>query len=158
MPQTPHTLLNFLAVVIAALTVSPTSADEKSWQELAQLDRRHALLARGITAIDLRIPGRVVVTREGLEERFASIQELTTAIREVRARYQVPPREQVEVRIKAADAVTTPSVARHANAREHRVARSQLAPILVPGPHQREQDEAAEENHVRGEAVDYQVH
>ncbi len=34
-----------------------------AWQMLARLDRRHALLARRISAIDLRISDRVVVTR-----------------------------------------------------------------------------------------------
>lgn len=38
--------------------VEPSAA----WSELAQLDRRHALLARRISTIDLRIPSRVVVT------------------------------------------------------------------------------------------------
>ncbi len=41
----------------------PEADAAAAWAELAHLDRRHALLARHITAIDLRIPGRVVVTR-----------------------------------------------------------------------------------------------
>lgn len=41
----------------------PEAGEASAWRELAQLDRRHALLARRISAIDLRIPGRVVVTQ-----------------------------------------------------------------------------------------------
>ena len=41
----------------------PESEAAAAWSELAELDRRHALLARHISAIDLRIPGRIVVTR-----------------------------------------------------------------------------------------------
>lgn len=41
----------------------PESQVAAAWGELAELDRRHALLARRISAIDLRIPGRIVVTR-----------------------------------------------------------------------------------------------
>ena len=44
----------------------PESESAEAWSELAELDRRHALLARRISAIDLRIPGRIVVT--GTEE------------------------------------------------------------------------------------------
>ena len=40
----------------------PEAEPAAAWSELAQLDRRHALLARRISAIDLRIPSRVVVT------------------------------------------------------------------------------------------------
>lgn len=40
----------------------PEAEPAAAWKELAQLDRRHALLARRISAIDLRIPSRVVVT------------------------------------------------------------------------------------------------
>ena len=39
----------------------PEAEPAAAWHELAQLDRRHALLARRISAIDLRIPSRVVV-------------------------------------------------------------------------------------------------
>ena len=41
----------------------PEAEAAAAWRELAELDRRHALLARRISAIDLRIPGRIVVTR-----------------------------------------------------------------------------------------------
>lgn len=41
----------------------PETGEAAAWRALARLDRRHALLARRISAIDLRIPGRVVVTR-----------------------------------------------------------------------------------------------
>jgi len=41
----------------------PEAGETWAWRELARLDRRHALLARSISAIDLRIPGRVVVIR-----------------------------------------------------------------------------------------------
>lgn len=41
----------------------PEAEPAAAWSELAQLDRRHALLARRISVIDLRIPSRVVVTR-----------------------------------------------------------------------------------------------
>ena len=40
----------------------PEAEPAAAWSELAQLDRRHALLARRISAIDLRIPSRIVVT------------------------------------------------------------------------------------------------
>ena len=40
----------------------PETQSAVAWSELAELDRRHALLARRISAIDLRIPGRIVVT------------------------------------------------------------------------------------------------
>ena len=40
----------------------PEAGEEAAWRRLAQLARRHALLARRITAIDLRIPERIVVT------------------------------------------------------------------------------------------------
>ena len=40
----------------------PEAEPAAAWRELAQLDRRHALLARRISTIDLRIPSRVVVT------------------------------------------------------------------------------------------------
>ena len=41
----------------------PEDEAAAAWSELAELDRRHAVLARRISAIDLRIPGRIVVTR-----------------------------------------------------------------------------------------------
>ncbi len=44
----------------------PETESAVAWSELAELDRRHALLARRISAIDLRIPGRIVVT--GIED------------------------------------------------------------------------------------------
>lgn len=44
----------------------PETQSAVAWSELAELDRRHALLARRISAIDLRIPGRIVVT--GIED------------------------------------------------------------------------------------------
>ena len=40
----------------------PEAEPATAWSELAQLDRRHALLARRISTIDLRIPSRIVVT------------------------------------------------------------------------------------------------
>ena len=40
----------------------PEAEPAAAWGELAQLDRRHALLARRISTIDLRIPSRIVVT------------------------------------------------------------------------------------------------
>ena len=40
----------------------PEAEPAAAWSELAQLDRRHALLARRISTIDLRIPSRIVVT------------------------------------------------------------------------------------------------
>ena len=40
----------------------PEAEPATAWSELAQLDRRHALLARHISTIDLRIPSRIVVT------------------------------------------------------------------------------------------------
>ena len=40
----------------------PEAESAAAWSELAQLDRRHALLARRISTIDLRIPSRIVVT------------------------------------------------------------------------------------------------
>lgn len=54
----------------------PEAELASAWQELAQLDRRHALLARGITAIDLRIPGRVVVTRDRAQERLRDAEPI----------------------------------------------------------------------------------
>ncbi|MCY4547373.1 MAG: FtsQ-type POTRA domain-containing protein [Defluviicoccus sp.] len=44
----------------------PETESAVAWSELAELDRRHALLARRVSAIDLRIPGRIVVT--GIED------------------------------------------------------------------------------------------
>ena len=41
----------------------PETEAAAAWSELAELDRRHAVLARRISAIDLRIPGRIAVTR-----------------------------------------------------------------------------------------------
>ena len=41
----------------------PEAEAAAAWSELAELDRRHAVLARRISAIDLRIPGRIAVTR-----------------------------------------------------------------------------------------------
>ena len=41
----------------------PAAGEAAAWRTLARLDRRHALLARRISAIDLRIPDRVVVTK-----------------------------------------------------------------------------------------------
>ena len=54
----------------------PEAEAAAAWSELAELDRRHALLARRISAIDLRIPGRIVVTRiEDPETRGATAKE-----------------------------------------------------------------------------------
>lgn len=53
----------------------PEAEAAAAWSELAELDRRHALLARHISAIDLRIPGRIVVTRiEDPETRGAAMK------------------------------------------------------------------------------------
>ena len=41
----------------------PEAGEGRAWRRLAQLERRHALLARRIEAIDLRFPDRVVVRR-----------------------------------------------------------------------------------------------
>ncbi len=41
----------------------PEAGEEAAWRMLARLERRHALLARQISAIDLRISDRIVVTR-----------------------------------------------------------------------------------------------
>ncbi len=39
-----------------------------AWQRLAQIEREHGLLERAITAVDLRLPDRLVVRREGSDE------------------------------------------------------------------------------------------
>ncbi len=49
----------------------PETGEAAAWRGLAQLERRHALLARRIVAVDLRIPGRVVVRRKGAAEDLA---------------------------------------------------------------------------------------
>lgn len=54
----------------------PETESAVAWSELAELDRRHALLARRISAIDLRIPGRIVVTGgENPEARSGTAKE-----------------------------------------------------------------------------------
>ena len=54
----------------------PETQSAVAWSELAELDRRHALLARRISAIDLRIPGRIVVTgTEDPEARDGTAKE-----------------------------------------------------------------------------------
>ena len=45
----------------------PEAGEGRAWRRLAQLERRHALLARRIEAIDLRFPDRVVVRRARAE-------------------------------------------------------------------------------------------
>ena len=55
----------------------PEAEPAAAWSELAQLDRRHALLARRISTIDLRIPSRIVVTpvRDAVADSGSSKEE-----------------------------------------------------------------------------------
>ena len=41
----------------------PEQGVAAAWRRLADYDRRHRLLARKITVVDLRLPGRLVVRR-----------------------------------------------------------------------------------------------
>lgn len=45
----------------------PEDSPEQAWQRLAKLEREHRVLDRSITALDLRIPDRLVVRREGVD-------------------------------------------------------------------------------------------
>ena len=59
------------------MAARPEAGVAEAWRRLAAFERRHRLLARDITVIDLRLPDRVVVRPSGAIDGLDAAGEST---------------------------------------------------------------------------------
>ena len=82
---------------------------EELWRALAELAPERGIATALPTSVGLTTAAWPEADNDArdshLEEQIASMQQLVSAVRETRARYGVPPKKELEIRVRATDSI-----------------------------------------------------